>query len=239
MFKETLITAADSLGISLHPIQVQQFCQFSEMLTETNKVMNLTAITDPDEMAVKHMADSLSCYDSRYFPEGASLLDLGTGAGFPGIPLLILRPDLHITFFDSLQKRLRFLKQVADELALKNTAFLHGRAEDMGHQKNYREQFDIVTSRAVARLSVLSEWALPYVKPEGVFISLKGAQYKEELQEAEKAIQILGGSIQEIRPVQLWGLDDIRAVLYIKKTVLSPKKYPRKPNVAAKNPLGK
>jgi 16S rRNA (guanine527-N7)-methyltransferase len=237
VFNDTLIAAAASLGISLEEQQRQQFKQFASMLVETNKVMNLTAITDFDEIAVKHMADSLSCYAETWFPQGATLLDLGTGAGFPGIPLLILRPDLHVTFFDSLQKRLRFLQEVTTQLGLTNVAFLHGRAEDMAHTEQYREAFHIVTSRAVARLPVLAEWALPYVEPGGVFISLKGALYEEELDEAKKALSILGGAVEEVRPVKLWKLQDKRAVLYIRKTMSSPKKYPRKPNVAAKNPL--
>lgn len=237
MFKDKLIAASNQLGIVLTSVQVQQFCHFAEMLIETNKVMNLTAITDGDEVAIKHMADSLSCYDPHYFQPQSSLLDLGTGAGFPGIPLLIIRPDLKITFFDSLQKRLLFLKDVTTELKLNNAAFLHGRAEDMAHDASYREAFDIVTSRAVARLNILSEWALPYVKPEGLFISLKGARYEVELEEAKKALQILGGMVQDIRPVKLLDLDDQRAVLYIKKIAESPKKYPRKPKIAAAHPL--
>lgn len=237
MFNDTLIAAAASLNIALNEQQLSQFNQFSNMLVETNKVMNLTTITDFDEIAVKHMADSLSCYDETWFPKDASVLDLGTGAGFPGIPLLILRPDLRVTFFDSLQKRLRFLQEVTTQLGLTNVEFLHGRAEDMAHTERYREAFHIVTSRAVARLNVLSEWALPYVEPGGVFISLKGALYEEELAESKKALSILGGTVEEVRPVKLWKLQDKRAVLYIRKIISSPKKYPRKPKMAAKNPL--
>jgi 16S rRNA (guanine527-N7)-methyltransferase len=182
------------------------------------------------------MIDSLSCYDAAWFPEGASVLDLGTGAGFPGLPLLIYRPDLKVTFFDSLQKRLTFLQGVTAELGLP-ASFLHGRAEEMAHKEEYRERFDIVTSRAVARLQILAEWALPYTARQGIFISLKGAQYEEELAEAQKALSILGGAVAEVRPVHLPGLDDKRAVLYIKKTKKCPAKYPRKPKMAAKNPL--
>ena len=159
MFQNDLIHAMEAMGFILEERQVQQFCRFEEMLLETNKVMNLTAITEPGEVAVKHIADSLSCYDEKYFPEGASLLDLGTGAGFPGVPLAIFRPDLTVTFFDSLQKRLNFLRDVCLETGLGKVAFLHGRAEEMAHQEAYRERFDLVTSRAVARLSILCEWA--------------------------------------------------------------------------------
>ena len=236
MFRDELIAAAKAFGLVLTAEQIYRFCLFAERLVETNKVMNLTALTEPADVAVKHMIDSLSCYDAAWFPEGASVLDLGTGAGFPGLPLLIYRPDLKVTFFDSLQKRLTFLQGVTKELGLP-ASFLHGRAEEMAHKEEYRERFDIVTSRAVARLQILAEWALPYTARQGVFISLKGAQYEEELAEAQKALSILGGTAAEVRPVHLPGLDDKRAVLYIKKTKKCPAKYPRKPKMAAKNPL--
>ena len=237
MFQNDLIHAMEAMGFILEERQVQQFCRFEEMLLETNKVMNLTAITEPGEVAVKHIADSLSCYDEKYFPEGASLLDLGTGAGFPGVPLAIFRPDLTVTFFDSLQKRLNFLRDVCLETGLGKVAFLHGRAEEMAHQEAYRERFDLVTSRAVACLSILCEWALPYVRKDGLFIALKGAQYEEELKEASNALRILGGTLEEVRPVTLPGLSDKRAVLYIRKSGTSPARYPRKPKMAAKHPL--
>lgn len=237
MFQNDLIHAMEAMGLVLEDYQIRQFCRFEELLLETNKVMNLTAITNPGEVAVKHMADSLSCYDERYFPKDASLLDLGTGAGFPGIPLAIFRPDLTVTFFDSLQKRLNFLNEVCRETGLRKVAFLHGRAEEMAHQEAYREQFDLVTSRAVARLSILCEWALPYVRNNGLFIALKGAQYEEEIKEASNALRILGGTMEEVRPVTLPGLSDKRAVLYIRKSGTSPAKYPRKPKMAAKHPL--
>ena len=237
MFQNDLIHAMEAMGFILKERQVQQFCRFEEMLLETNKVMNLTAITEPGEVAVKHIADSLSCYDEKYFPEGASLLDLGTGAGFPGVPLAIFRPDLTVTFFDSLQKRLNFLRDVCLETGRGKVAFLHGRAEEMAHQEAYRERFDLVTSRAVARLSILCEWALPYVRKDGLFIALKGAQYEEELKEASNALRILGGTLEEVRPVTLPGLSDKRAVLYIRKSGTSPARYPRKPKMAAKHPL--
>lgn len=236
MFRSELEQALKAMGLTVTDGQLSQFCAFNERLVEMNKVMNLTAITDPKGVAIKHMADSLSCYDPAYFKEGARVLDLGTGAGFPGLPLLIYRPDLNVTFFDSLQKRLTFLENTVRDIGL-TASFLHGRAEEMAHKPEYRSAFDIVTSRAVARLNILAEWALPYVKTGGYFISLKGAQYEDELAEGEKALQILGGKIAEVRPVHLPGLDDVRAVLYIEKVKESPKKYPRKPKMAAKNPL--
>lgn len=236
MFRSELEQALKAMGLTVTDGQLSQFCTFNERLVETNKVMNLTAITDPKGVAIKHMADSLSCYNPAYFKEGARVLDLGTGAGFPGLPLLIYRPDLNVTFFDSLQKRLTFLENTVRDIGL-TASFLHGRAEEMAHKPEYRNAFDIVTSRAVARLNILAEWALPYVKTGGYFISLKGAQYEDELAEGEKALQILGGKVAEVRPLHLPGLDDVRAVLYIEKVKESPKKYPRKPKMAAKNPL--
>ena len=236
MFGSELQSAFTAMGLSITDEQLRQFNVFHEQLIETNKVMNLTAITEPKEVAVKHMADSLSCYEAECFKAGASVLDLGTGAGFPGLPLLIYRPDLKVTFFDSLQKRLTFLQRLVDQLGLR-ADFLHGRAEDAAHQPIYRSAFDVVTSRAVARLNILAEWALPYVKQNGYFISLKGAQYEDELKEAENALKILGGKVVRVKTVQLPGLDETRAVIYIQKVGESPKKYPRKPKMAAKNPL--
>ena len=238
MFRTYLTEALDAYGIRLTDVQTEQFVRYYELLIETNAVMNLTAITEPKDVAVKHMADSLSCYDPAYFPQGASVLDLGTGAGFPGIPLAIYRPDLSITLFDSLAKRLRFLETVSRELGLKNVTFLHGRAEDLAHQAEHREQYDIVTSRAVARLQVLAEWALPYVKKGGYCVALKGMQYEEEAQEAKKALFLLGGVIKEMRQIRLPGLDDKRAVLYIQKEKTCPKLYPRKPKAIKEKPLG-
>ena len=236
MFRTELEAALKAMDLKINEKQLDQFVTFNDRLVETNKVMNLTAITDPKGVAVKHMADSLSCCDAAYFKEKAKVLDLGTGAGFPGLPLLIYRPDLKMTFFDSLQKRLTFLEKLVADLGL-TASFLHGRAEEMAHKPEYRSAFDIVTSRAVARLNILAEWALPYVRCGGYFISLKGAQYEEELAEAENALKILGGRVAAVRPVRLPGLDDVRAVLYIEKVKESPKKYPRKPKMAAKNPL--
>lgn len=237
MFRHEMERALQAYGLTAGEKQLAQFCLFYDRLIETNKVMNLTALTEPGEVAVKHMIDSLSCYDESFFPEGESLLDLGTGAGFPGIPLSIWRPDLEVTFFDSLQKRLTFLQKLAAELGLEHANFLHGRAEEEAHRPAYREAFQLVTTRAVARLPILAEWALPYVRKGGLFIALKGAQYEEELQEGKKALAILGGTVEAVRPVKLPGLEDKRAVLYIRKTGVSPKKYPRKPKMAAKNPL--
>lgn len=237
MFQNELKKAMQAIGISLTEKQITQYTLFFEALVEMNKVMNLTALTSSTDVAWKHIADSLSCYDERYFLGHKKVLDLGSGAGFPGVPLFIYNPDLEITFFDSLQKRLYFIESVIQRLSEQQLTYLHGRAEDMAHQEGYREAFDIVTSRAVARLPILAEWCLPYVKKGGYMIALKGAQYEVEIKEAQKAIEILGGMIEEVRPVQLGQFADKRAIIYIRKIASAPKKYPRKPKVAAKNPL--
>ena len=236
-FSDDLRQQLTAFGIEATDRQIEQFNTYIELLIETNKSLNLTAITDPHEVAVKHMVDSLSCLDEHVFKEGATVLDLGTGAGFPGIPLAIMRPDLRITLFDSLQKRLRFLEGVISQLGLTNVVTLHGRAEETAKLSDYREQFDIITSRAVARLAVLAEWSLPFGRIGGYLVALKGAAYEEELQEAKKALDILGKATVQVKPVTLPTLDDKRAVLYVKKTAPTPKKYPRKPKDIKERPL--
>ena len=236
-FSDDLRQQLTAFGIEATDRQIEQFNTYFELLIETNKSLNLTAITDPHEVAVKHMVDSLSCLDEHVFKEGATVLDLGTGAGFPGIPLAIMRPDLRITLFDSLQKRLRFLEGVISQLGLTNVVTLHGRAEETAKLSDYREQFDIITSRAVARLAVLAEWSLPFGRVGGYLVALKGAAYEEELQEAKKALDILGKATVKVKPVTLPTLDDKRAVLYVKKTAPTPKKYPRKPKDIKERPL--
>lgn len=236
-FSDDVRQQLTAFGMEVTDRQIEQFTTYFELLMETNKSLNLTAITDPHEVAVKHMVDSVSCLDATIFTEQASVLDLGTGAGFPGIPLAIMRPDLKITLFDSLQKRLRFLEDVISQLGLTNVVTLHGRAEEMAKLAAYREQFDIVTSRAVARLVVLAEWSLPFCRVGGHLVALKGAAYEEELQEAQKALAILGKATVRIKPVVLPTLADKRAVLYVQKTAPTPKKYPRKPKDIKERPL--
>lgn len=238
-FTDNLAIQLKAAGFTVTTNQLAQFTAYYEMLIETNKQLNLTAITDPHEVAVKHFVDSLTALDddAYIFKQGAKLLDLGTGAGFPGIPLAIMRPDLEIVLFDSLQKRLNFLSAVISELDLSKVTTLHGRAEDMSHDDRHREAYDLVTSRAVARLPVLLEWALPYVKQNGYMVALKGAAYEDEINEAAKALTILKGNIEQVKPVQLPTLTDKRAIIYIKKTGVTPKLYPRKPKDIKTKPL--
>ena len=238
MFKQELRQAAESYGLPLTEEQLSRFERYYELLIEWNQKMNLTAITEPREVAVKHMIDSLSAWDDSLFSPEASLVDVGTGAGFPGIPLKILYPGLKLTLLDSLNKRIRYLQTVVEELGLTDVRCIHARAEEAARQKEYREQFDIAVSRAVARLPILAEYCLPFVKKGGIFAALKGMQYEQEAQEARKALGMLGGQLAAVHPVQLPGLEDKRAVIYVRKTGKTPAAYPRKAGTPEKNPLG-
>ena len=224
-------------GISLGQSQLLQFGRYFDLLTETNKVMNLTALTSPQDVAVKHYIDSLLCYDKTMM-QGRKVIDVGTGAGFPGIPLKIYDPSLQLILLDSLEKRLKFLQETVRQLQLDDVSFEHMRAEDAGRDKKLRGQADIAVSRAVARLSVLAEYCLPLVKKNGFFIALKGSKYKEELLEGEKALRILGGRVTSVKEVELPGLNDGRAIIVIQKIKDTPAIYPRKAGLPGKNPLG-
>lgn len=236
-FRGILPTVAAEFGISLTDDQMDQFTVYYQLLIEWNQKLNLTAITEPEEVAIKHIIDSLSCYDPDFFPAGCSIIDVGTGAGFPGVPLKILRPDCSLTLLDSLQKRINFLEHLAAELKLSGVTCIHARAEEAGRNPDLRDSFNVATSRAVARLNVLAELCLPLVKAGGCFIALKGAQYREEAAEAEQAIFVLGGRLRELRPVQLPRLPDTRGIIYIDKIKATPKAYPRRPGTPGKNPL--
>jgi 16S rRNA (guanine527-N7)-methyltransferase len=236
-FSTILAQAASEYSVTLSEAQLVSFSKYFETLVEWNKKINLTAIIDPQEVAVKHMIDSLSCYDEEIFKKNAKIIDVGTGAGFPGLPLKIFRPDLQLTLFDSLNKRILFLKAVAEELEINNIEFIHSRAEDGGKNRKYRENYDIAVSRAVARLNVLCELCLPFVRVGGFFIALKGSKYCDEVNDATGALKLLGGEIAKIEKIKLPGLDDVRAVVYIKKVKKTFLTYPRRPGVAEKNPL--
>ncbi len=235
-FAEILAERGAEANLSFSDEQLAQFTRYYELLVETNKVMNLTAITEPEEVAVKHMIDSLLAYTPAM--QGKTLADVGTGAGFPGVPLKIYCPSLKVTLIDSLGKRLKFLQTVIDELGLTDIACEHARAEDAGRNKKYREKFDFVTARAVARLSVLSEYCLPLVKKGGQFVALKGSKFSEEIEEGTQAVKILGGKIISAEPVKLPGLDDGRAIICIEKLKATPAQYPRKAGTPDKQPLG-
>ena len=221
---------AEMTGYPLTEAQCAQFETYYQLLAETNKVMNLTAITEANEVARLHFADSLA--GAACLPQGASLLDMGSGAGFPGLPLAIFRPDLKVTLMDSLNKRVLFLQQVIAALGLTNVEAVHSRAED---GRAYFGQFDVCTARAVAALNVLSEYTLPYLKVGGLFLAYKGPQAEEEADQAKRALQILGGSVESIRNVTLPGCE--HKLILVRKTAPTPKKYPRKAGTPAKSPL--
>ncbi len=230
------------LNIELSDDQISLFMKYHDMLTETNKVMNLTAITDFNESCIKHYADSLSLIKAMDLSnvQDIRILDIGTGAGFPGIPLKIAYPHIHITLLDSLSKRIRFLNDVIRELELNNTGSISTvdmRAEDYVKEPDIRESYDLVVSRAVAGLSVLAEYALPYVKIGGSFISYKGDNAAEEISNAEKALKILGGEIIDVNSFTLPDSDITRTLINIKKTCPTPDKYPRKAGLPNKKPL--
>ncbi len=237
MFETHLKEAAAAYGLPLSEEQIAQFNRYYELLVDWNTRMNLTAIMEPKDVAVKHIIDSLSAYDPALFPAGTTLIDVGTGAGFPGLPLKIFAPEIRLTLVDSLAKRVHFLETVTEELGLKGVRCLHGRAEDLARDKKHRERYDVACARAVARLSVLAEYLMPFVRVGGTLLALKGRSYQEETTEAEKALKILGGGHVEIRPVKLPGLDDARAILTVRKEKPTPKAYPRKAGTPAKKPL--
>ena len=236
-FAEILKKAAEEYGISLSETQLQQFDRYQELLVEWNQKMNLTALTEPKDVAIKHMIDSVSVYDEKWFSEGMSVIDVGTGAGFPGLPLKILCPSLKVTLLDSLNKRVKFLEAVVSELGLSDIVCVHARAEEAARQKQYREKFDAVVSRAVARLPILAEYDLPFVRVGGFFAAMKGAKYEEEAEEAKKAVKLLGGGEPVLREIKLPGLEDKRGIIYIRKEKKTPSVYPRKAGTPEKNPI--
>lgn len=217
--------------------QLDQFATYYEMLIERNKVMNLTAITDFDEVISKHFLDSIALCKYMSLNQSVRLLDLGTGAGFPGIPLKIMNPVLSVTLVDSLNKRVNFLNDVIEELKLDSICAIHGRAEELAANVNYREQFDYCVSRAVANLSSLSEYCLPFVSVGGSFISYKSGEIDDELDAAKKAIFVLGGSVKEVISFQLDHTDFHRSFVIIDKAKKTPKAYPRKAGTPTKNPI--
>lgn len=222
-------------GIGLSGEQLESFTLYAALLKEWNEKINLTAITQPEEVAVKHFLDSLSPLRFAEIPQGASLIDVGTGAGFPGIPLLIVRPDIRLTLLDSLNKRLLFLQEVLRSLGL-DAKTVHARAEEAGRNSLYREKYDVAVSRAVAPLNILCEYCLPFVKPGGCFISMKGPQAEQELQSALNCAALLSGKIEKSEKLSLPD-GSARTIIKIKKTGLLKKIYPRHGSKIAKKPL--
>ncbi|MCR4955847.1 MAG: 16S rRNA (guanine(527)-N(7))-methyltransferase RsmG [Lachnospiraceae bacterium] len=234
---EFLSQLSDSIGVSLTDEQIQQFACYYQRMIEKNKVMNLTGITECKEVIMKHFIDSLMLVKAVDLNSVSSIADMGTGAGFPGIPLKIAFPHLKVCLMDSLSKRLKFLDEVIDELKLQNITTLHGRAEDIGKNMLHREQYDLCVSRAVANLSTLTEYCLPLVKEQGFFISYKSGDVNAELDSAKNAVSILGGSIEDTIFFNLPDTDMSRSFVKIKKIKKTPKKYPRKAGLPSKEPI--
>ena len=225
------------LHIALSEKQMEQFLQYYELLVEKNKVMNLTAITEFDEVVEKHFLDSVSLTQQLDLHQPLKVLDLGTGAGFPGIPLKIVFPELEITLMDSLNKRVLFLQDVISSLQLENIEAVHGRAEEAARNKKYRESFDLCVSRAVANISTLSEYCLPFVKIGGSFISYKSSTIEDELEDGKKGIAILGGKVKDVYKFTLPDSELQRSFVIIEKEKKTPKAYPRKAGTPSKEPL--
>lgn len=225
------------LGISLTEEQTEQFMLYYEKLIEVNRVMNLTAITEFEDVMRKHFLDSLTLVKAADIKKVKRVLDLGTGAGFPGIPLKIAFPDTEFVLLDSLNKRIKFLHNIIELCRLKKIQAVHGRAEELAGKKEYRESFDLCVSRAVANLSSLSEYCLPYVEKGGLFVSYKSGNIQEELEAAGYAIQILGGRIKDTVKFKLPGSDMDRSLVVIEKIKETPARYPRRAGIPSKEPL--
>lgn len=234
---DILLKGAQEFGVDLQKQQIDQFLAYYDLLIEWNSFMNLTAITEFDEVCLKHFVDSISLCKAIDCTLPVSVIDIGTGAGFPGIPLKIAFPDLKITLLDSLGKRVKFLHEVIEQLGLKDIEAFHGRAEDFIKEHNKREAYDVCVSRAVANLATLSEYCLPYVACGGQFISYKSEKISEEAKNAEKAITILGGKISRQTEFMLPGSNIYRNLFQIEKVKNTPAKYPRKAGLPSKEPL--
>jgi 16S rRNA (guanine527-N7)-methyltransferase len=234
VFLENLKT----IDVEISEKQLEQFNSYFEILVEWNKVMNLTGITEYDEVLLKHFVDSL-CFNPNKLikSDKISLIDVGTGAGFPGLPIKIAYENVDVVLLDSLNKRIKFLDEVISKLGLKNIKTIHSRAEDGGRNKDLREKFDIAISRAVANLSSLAEYNLPYVKVGGYFVAMKSGEIDEEAANAKKAISLLGGEIEKIEKFQLPNSDIDRSLVIVKKIKATSKKYPRKAGLPTKEPL--
>jgi 16S rRNA (guanine527-N7)-methyltransferase len=236
--RKLLHDGASILGVSLSDIQIEQFMLYKKLLLEWNQKMNLTAITEDIEVITKHFLDSLTINKALDMAKVNTLIDIGTGAGFPGLVIKIAFPHIHVTLVDSLKKRLTFLEEVIKQLGLKEVVCVHQRAEDLGKQKEYREAFDVCASRAVAHLSVLSEYTIPFVKVNGYLIALKGQKLDEEIEQGQRALELLGAKLDEIVDAKVPGTDLNHRIAKIKKFKQTASRYPRKAGEPTKMPLG-
>ena len=231
-FLKELKNKSEQININLENEQIKKFYEYMNLLIEWNEKFNLTAIVEPKEIILKHFIDSLTI--EKYINEGDKVIDVGTGAGFPGIPLSIYKPKINITLLDSLNKRIIFLQEVIEKLEMKNIEAVHGRAEEFA--KNKREMFDIATSRAVAPLNILLEYLLPFVKIGGTCLCMKGSNI-DEVDDAKNALEVLGGKIKKIETIKLPESDIVRNIIIVRKVKNTPVKYPRKAGIPAKQPL--
>lgn len=238
-FAQWMEEECSQIGVTLSEKQMEQFFQYYEMLIQWNEVMNLTAITEMDQVVTKHFVDSMSLVKavSELGSKEIRIMDLGTGAGFPGIPLKIAFPNLKLTLLDSLNKRVKFLNEVIGTLGLEKVEAVHGRAEDFGRNPEYRGQFDLCVSRAVANLATLSEYCMPFVKVGGAFIPYKSGKVEEELNQARGAVKLLGGKIENTVSFELPKTEGERTLVVIRKVESTAKKYPRKAGMPGKEPL--
>ena len=239
MNPEQFVQELSKRNFKLNEKQINQFNQYFTSLIAVNQKVNLTRITEEDDVYLKHFFDSLTPLFtfSEVFKPGDTVCDVGAGAGFPSIPLKILQPELKVTIVDSLGKRLTFLQDLIEKLQLQDVTLVHGRAEDVGQNKLYREQFDIVTARAVANMAVLSEYCLPLVKKSGYFVALKGPKAEKELQDGQKAISLLGGKVIQTEELQLPTSSEERTLILVQKVKATPKKYPRQAGTPHRKPI--
>ena len=233
--KQTIARGFDALGVPYTQSMLNQLERYQELLLAWNEKINLTAITEPEEIAVKHFVDCAAVVEA--LPDDGAVIDVGTGAGFPGLVLKILQPERKICLLDSLNERIDFLKAVVQELGLEGVEFYHARAEDAGKDPAFREQFGVAVARAVANLSTLSEYCLPFVKPGGYFLSMKGPEVEEEIKAAQNALKKLGGEVERIKTVNLPETDIFHTIISVKKLRQTPPQYPRKAGKPAKEPL--
>lgn len=236
MMKDLIISGSRQLDIPLDDVQVDKLMEYAGLLVEWNEKINLTAITDDEGIVTKHFLDSLTAIKTGYVK--GKVIDVGTGAGFPGLVLKIAKPEIKLTLLDSLNKRINFLKDVCEKVDINDVEFVHLRAEDGGKNRDYRGKFDTVVSRAVANLTVLSEWCIPFLKQGGYFLALKGPLAEQEVKDAKRAIKILGGQIEDIVEAEIPFTELKHKIIVIKKVGQTPLKYPRKPGIATKTPIG-
>ena len=236
-FYNIMKTAADEVNVQFDEQMYDRFIKYMRLVQEWNQKINLTAITEDEEFIKKHFIDCIKAFKSDELKNAKTIIDVGTGAGFPGMPIAILREDIEVTLLDSLNKRINFLNLVIKELGLKNVITIHSRAEDGARKKELREKFDVATSRAVANMAVLSEFCLPYVKVSGYFVALKGPAIEEELANSEKALDILGGKLLRVDETIIEGTDLNHNIVIVEKIKQCPKTYPRKAGIVAKKPI--